>query len=230
MTEKRRIAIYDLDRTITVWPTYSQFLLRSAAHVAPWRLLLAPAVPLLMLLYKLGAIGRGRLKVWMWALLLGRSDPDRLDRAVARFVRRTLAGNIRPGALRQIRADRAEGAMLVLASAAHEIYARPIAEALGIEAVVATRIVVGADGRVGPDLQDANLYEAAKLAALERFLAERGVARADALITFYSDSASDRPVFDWCDVPVAVDPSRRFGHSAARSGWRVMSWGRGARA
>jgi HAD superfamily phosphoserine phosphatase-like hydrolase len=225
MTGKRRIAIYDLDRTITVWPTYSHFLVRSARRMAPWRLALAPLVPLAMLLYRLGVLDRDALKVWMWALLLGRADPDRLGRAVDDFVAWTLARNVRAGALRQIREDRGRGALLVVATAAHELYARPLAEALGIDAVVATGVAIAGDGRVGPGLRNGNLYGQAKLAAVEAFLAENGIARTDAEVTFYSDSASDHPVFNWCDVSVAVDASRGLVRLAAARGWQATSWG-----
>src|SRR6478735_5442103 len=102
----KRIAIYDLDRTVTRWPTYSHFLLRSAWRIAPHRLPLAPLVPALMLLYRLRLFGRDRLKTLMWAVLLGRADPHRLDAAVAEFVDFTLRRNIRAGAPRQIARDR----------------------------------------------------------------------------------------------------------------------------
>jgi HAD superfamily hydrolase (TIGR01490 family) len=225
MSARRRIAVYDLDRTVTRWPTYSHFLLRSAWRISPHRLLLAPLLPPLMLLYKARLFSRDRLKVLMWAVLLGRADGARLDAAVAEFVSFTLRRNIRAGAPAQLREDRARGAMLVLATAAQEIYARPIAEALGFDAVIATRAAVADDGRVGPALLDGNVYGNAKLAALERFLSERSIARGDASITFYSDSASDRPVFAWCDAPVAVAPSRKLAQLAERSGWPVVDWG-----
>lgn len=226
MTRARSIAIYDLDRTITHWPTYSHFLLRSAWLIAPLRLLTAPIVPLLMLAYRFKIIGRDRLKVVMWALLLGRTHPERLHAAVEDFTLYTLARNIRPGAWNQIGRDRDDGAFLVLATAAHELYARPIAEALGFDAVVATRAVCGADGRIGPGLAEANCYGQAKLAALQSFLEQHGIERSETFISFYSDSSSDSPVFKWSDHPVAVNPSRRLSRSALRNMWPVADWGR----
>ena len=222
----RLIAIYDLDRTVTFRPTYSLFLLHAASRMAPVRLLLAPIAALAMAAYALKLLNRDRLKTVMWALLLGRADPDRLDRAVASFTRRSLNGNIRAGARGQILCDRHEGAMLVLATAAHELYAGPIATALGFDAVVATRIVVGADGRVGPRLEGGNVYGDSKLAALTGFLESRTVQRSDAILAFYSDSASDRPVFEWVDRPAAVNPSPRLARLAAAKGWQILDWGK----
>jgi HAD superfamily phosphoserine phosphatase-like hydrolase len=222
---RRAIAVYDLDRTITRRPTYSHFLLHAARRNAPLRLALVPLVPICMLAYIAGLIDRDRLKSAMWGLLLGKADPQRLSEAIGSFTRWTLSANIRPGARRQIAHDRDRGALLVLATAALDLYARPIAEGLGFDAVVATRMAVGGDGRIGPALAEANVYAAAKLAALERLLVDREIARADTQISFYSDSSTDRPVFIWADEPVAVAPSRKLARMAAEAGWTVMDWG-----
>ena len=220
-----RIAVYDLDRTVTFRPTYSLFLLHAASVVAPARLLLAPVAGVAMLAHGLGLFSRDRLKSIMWALMLGRVKPACLGVAVGSFTLRTLQRNIRPGARAQIARDRQAGALLVLATAAHEHYAGPIASALGFDVVVATQAVVHADGRVGPGLVGANVYGDGKLAALLRFLDSRSVERSGATISFYSDSSSDRPVFERVDRPVAVNPSRNLARLAARRGWPILDWG-----
>ena len=221
-----RIAIYDLDRTVTFRPTYSLFLLQSALRIAPARLLLAPLASVAMLAHGLNLFSRDRLKTMMWALLLGRVEMNRLQAAIDDFVSRTLRSNIRPGAPAQIARDRDDGAMLVLATAAHELYAKPIAAALGFDAVVATTALVDTDGRVGPALAAANVYGFSKLAALCRFLQESSVDRRRISLSFYSDSSSDRPVFEWVDEPVAVNPSRKLARLASEKGWTIQNWGR----
>ncbi len=220
----RSMAIYDLDRTVTVRPTYLLFLLETAGRLAPMRLLLAPMLGPLWVGHKLGFYSRDRLKSLMWATLLGPVDRSRLDGAVAAFARRTLARNIRPGARAQLARDRAEGAMLILATAAHELYAAPIAEALGFDAIVATRMQPRGDGRIGPHLAGANVYGRSKLDALLQF--QRGNEAPCTPMAFYSDSSSDLPVFDWVDRAVAVNPSRRLERLAASRGWPVVDWGR----
>jgi predicted membrane channel-forming protein YqfA (hemolysin III family) len=57
-----KLAIYDMDRTITIRGTYTPFLLHVAARMAPWRLMLAPLVLIAMLAYVLRFIPRKRLK------------------------------------------------------------------------------------------------------------------------------------------------------------------------
>lgn len=220
----RRMAIYDLDRTVTVRPTYLLFLLATAGRLARLRLLLTPMLGLLWIGHKLRLYSRDRLKSLMWATMLGPIDAAQLDRAVAAFARGTLARNIRPGARAQLARDRAAGAMLVLATAAHELYAAPIAEALGFDAIVATRLRARDDGRIGPHLDGANVYGGSKLEALLDF--QRGSEAPCVPGAFYSDSSSDLPVFDWAEQAVAVNPSRRLERVAASRGWPVVDWGR----
>jgi len=45
-------------------------------------------------------------------------------------------------------------------------------------------------------------------------------------LSFYSDSSSDRPVFEWVDEPVAVNPSRKLARLASEKGWTIQNWGR----
>jgi phosphoserine phosphatase len=44
-------------------------------------------------------------------------------------------------------------------------------------------------------------------------------------VRFYSDHASDAPVFEWADEPVAVNPHPRLRRLAAERGWAVEDWG-----
>jgi hypothetical protein len=66
-----RLAIYDMDRTVTFSGTYTGFLVHVAKRMAPWRLALFPGVVLLMLAYVLKLISRQRLKEMNQALMIG---------------------------------------------------------------------------------------------------------------------------------------------------------------
>jgi len=58
---------------------------------------------------------------------------------------------------------------------------------------------------------------------IARWLEHEGLTRAH--VRFYSDHASDVPVFDWADEPVAVNPHDRLLVLARRRGWRIDDWG-----
>jgi HAD superfamily hydrolase (TIGR01490 family) len=222
MTE---LAIYDMDRTITRKATYTPFLLHAARARAPWRLLLVPLVLLSMLAYVAKLIDRGRLKEINHALLLGRHNhPAELALVAGSFADETMRTNILPGALAQIAADKAAGRRLVLATASYRLYAATIAERLGFDDVIATNSVAGLDGRIRAKIDGENSYGPAKLRMILAWMAAEGLRREDCRIWFYSDHASDAPVFDWCDVPVAANPSKRLRAMAGVRGWPVVEW------
>lgn len=219
------LAIYDMDRTITVRATYTPFLIHCALRRAPWRLLLLPLVLLSMLSYAARLIDRGRLKEINHRLLLGaRRTQAELAPLVESFAAGQIEGNIRPGARAQIARDRAEGRRLVMATASYRFYAAAIADKLGFDDCIGTNSILGLDAVLHAKIDGQNCYGAAKLAMIEAWLAERGLTRAH--VRFYSDHASDRPVFDWADEAVAVNPHARLARLAAARGWRTEDWGR----
>ena len=218
------LAIYDMDRTVTRHATYTPFLLHCALQRAPWRLLFLPVVALSMLLYLARIIDRGRLKEINHALLLGRSiHPDDLMPLVNGFANRTIAHNIRPGAIKAIARDKAEGRRVVMATASYRLYASAIAERLGFDDTIGTNSVIGRDETVRARIDGENCYGAAKMRMIARWLEHEGLTRAH--VRFYSDHASDVPLFDWADEPVAVNPHDRLLTLARRRGWRIDDWG-----
>ena len=218
------LAIYDMDRTVTRHATYTPFLLYCAARRAPWRLLLLPLVAVAMLGYLAKVIDRGRLKEISHRLLLGhRRHPDELRPLVEGFARQTMAGNVRPGARAAIARDKAEGRRVVMATASYRLYAVGIADALGFDDCIGTNAIVGLDSRVHAKIDGENCYGPAKLGMIEAWLAAQGVARGH--VRFYSDHASDAPVFEWADEPVAVNPHGPLRRLAATRGWAVEDWG-----
>ena len=218
------LAIYDMDRTITRRATWTPFLLHCAAKRAPWRLLTIPLVIASMLLYVAKIIDRGRLKeINHWLLLGGETHPAVLGPLVESFADSTLLHNIRPGALAAIARDKAEGRRVVMATASYRFYARAIAEKLGFDDTIGTNSILGLDARVHAKIDGVNCYGPAKLQMIEAWLAEHGLTRAH--VRFYSDHASDAPVFEWADEPVAVNPHDRLRRLAAERGWPVVDWG-----
>jgi HAD superfamily hydrolase (TIGR01490 family) len=216
----QRIALYDLDRTVTRAPTFTPFLVHMAASGNPLRLLALPLWVLAMLGYKAKLYGRKPLKQFGLALLVGRvvRGPALAPR-IAAFVAKQLAGNIQPGARAQIAADRAAGVRLVLVTAAPEIYAEALAEALGFEAVIATRHQRDASGHLLALIEGENNYGGEKVARVAAWLAAQGLARSAVHLTAYTDHASDTPILDFADAGVLVGRYAR-----AQRGWRQVDW------
>lgn len=219
-------AVYDMDKTITYAPTWTAFLVRTAAVESPWRLALLPAAAVATLGYVVGLVGRARLKEIAQRLLLGpRLSEPVAARAADRFAERIVESGIYAGALAQIAEDRAAGYRLVLATASYGFYAEAIAARLGFEAVIATG-VVREHGAIVPRIAGENCYGPAKLAMIEAWLAGQGIARADAVVRFYSDHVSDEPSFEWADVAIATNPHTQLRAMAWERKWRVEDWAR----
>jgi len=216
----QRIALYDLDRTVTRTPTFTPFLIHMAASGNPLRLLGLPVWVLAMLGYKAKLYGRKPLKQFGLALLVGRvvRGPGLAPR-IATFVAKQLTGNIQPGARAQIAADRAAGVRLVLVTAAPEIYAEALAEALGFEAVIATRHQRDASGNLLALIDGENNYGAHKVARVEAWLAGQGLARSAVHLTAYTDHASDAPILDFANAGVLVGR-----YTKPQSGWACADW------
>lgn len=216
----QRIALYDLDRTVTRAPTFTPFLVHMAARGTGLRLLGLPLWVLAMLGYKAKLYGRETLKRFGLRLLVGRvvTGPA-LQPRIDAFVARQLAHNIQPGARAQIAADRAVGVRLVLVTAAPEIYAVAIAAGLGFDACIATRHRRDARGHLLAAIEGANNYGARKVARVEEWLAAQGLTRANVHLTAYTDHASDAPILDFADEGVLVGR-----YAKPRLGWTSADW------
>jgi HAD superfamily hydrolase (TIGR01490 family) len=216
-------AIYDMDRTLTRHGTYTPFLLHCALRRAPWRLLLIPFVIASMLAYVAKLIDRGRLKEINHRLLLGhKRHPHELQPLVDSFAKKTIASNIRPGARKAIARDHAEGRRVVMATASYTLYADAIGRRLGFDDVIGTGSIIGLDARVHAKIDGENCYGPAKLRMVTGWLEKSGLTRGH--VRFYSDHASDAPVFEWADEAVAVNPHDRLARLAKERGWRVEDW------
>jgi len=217
-------AIYDMDRTVTRRATYTPFLLHCATRRAPWRLFLLPFVAASMVAYVMKLIDRGRLKEINHRLLLGgKRRPAELKPLVESFAEATLAHNVRPGARDAIARDKAEGRHVVMATASYRFYAGEIARRLGFDECIGTNSILGLDERVHARIDGQNCYGPAKLTMIEEWLGKSGLRRGH--VRFYSDHASDAPVFEWADEPVAVNPHDKLARLAKSRGWRVEDWG-----
>lgn len=220
-----RIAIYDMDRTITRRGTYAAFLTHMALATAPWRLVLLPFVALVMLAYVLKLIDRRRAKEWNQTLMMGhRVSREAIHAHVERYADRVIARNIRAGALAQIAADRAEGAMLVMASASYRLYVAPIARRLGFDHVIATDHMTQGTHYLRAKIAGENCYDTAKLRMIQAWMVREGIVRADCHVRAYSDHVSDAPMLDFADEAFAANPHAALRALAGERGWPVVEW------
>ncbi len=225
MMTHHRLAIYDMDRTVTFTGTYTGFLVHVALHMAPWRLILLPLVPLVMLAYVLKLIRRQTLKEINQALMIGaRVERAKLMPHVESYADKVVGGNLRAQAVEQIARDRADGRTLVLATASYRLYVTPIARRLGFDAVIATDHMNQDLPYVRARIAGENCYDTGKLRMIKAWMAAQAIDRRDAHIRAYSDHVSDAPMLEFADEAFAANPHRPLAKLAAERGWTRVDW------
>jgi HAD superfamily hydrolase (TIGR01490 family) len=226
--EARRamLSVFDLDRTLTILPTYTPFLWFAVRNRAPWRMLLLPLLLPVAALYALKLISRRQMKQAMhWAALGSGISEREAARLADRFAQRLVARGLYAKGVALMEAERKAGRRIILATAAPHFYTAALARRLGIADVVATASS-WRDGRLMPAIGSPNCYGADKRALVEAFMERSGIARETAHIRFYSDHQSDLPMFELADEAIAVNPSTNMRGIAATRGWPVLDWRR----
>ena len=112
---------------------------------------------------------------------------------------------------------RAAGREVVLVSSSGEEVVGPIGEMLGVDRVIATRMVVE-DGHYTGDIAF-YAYGEGKAVAITELAAARGWDQASCYA--YSDSATDVPMLSAVGHPVAVNPDKALRKAAADKDWPI---------
>jgi HAD superfamily hydrolase (TIGR01490 family) len=97
----------------------------------------------------------------------------------------------------------------------------PLAAALGLDGVIATRGGIDRAGRYDGTVRF-SAYGPAKSRAIRQVAAVRGYELADC--TAYSDSITDLAMLSVVGRPVVIDPDRALRRRAARLGWPIRSF------
>lgn len=216
-----RVAVFDLDGTITGRDTFQRFLI-SVLLRSPTRWARAPLLAWAVGLFALRRRDNHWLKAYFLRHIVGGQPGGRVARLAASHVRSVLKTEVLPRALDEVNRHRAAGARLVLASASPDLYTRPLGAALGFDAVVCTEVERDGDGRPTGRLRGGNCYGEEKRRRVERLLRAEGLDWGD--VTAYSDHHADLPLLRVAGTGYAVDPSPRLRREAAAAGWPVLDW------
>jgi HAD superfamily hydrolase (TIGR01490 family) len=119
-----------------------------------------------------------------------------------------------------IEAHRAAGREIVIVSSSGAEMVEPIGEMLGVDRVVATRMVT-VEGRYSGEI-DFYAYGENKAEAMRQVAAEGGYDLADCYA--YSDSITDLPMLSAVGHPTAVNPDRGLRKAALERGWPVLQF------
>ena len=115
---------------------------------------------------------------------------------------------------------KAQGRHVYLVSSSGEEMVSPIGELLGVDGVIATRMVVE-DGRYTGDVE---FYAAGpnKATAVQKLAADHGYRLEDCYA--YSDSITDTPLLEVVGHPHAVNPDRALRRLAIERSWPTLAF------
>ncbi|HVE97681.1 MAG TPA: HAD-IB family hydrolase [Mycobacteriales bacterium] len=119
-----------------------------------------------------------------------------------------------------IEEHRAAGRHVVIVSSSGEEVVAPIAEMVGADRAIATRMVV-ADGKYTGEIEF-YAYGPHKAEAITALAAEQGWDLAECYA--YSDSMTDLPMLEVVGHPVAVNPDKALRRVALDRGWEVRDF------
>lgn len=216
------VAIFDLDGTITARDTFSRYLLGYLRrHPRRWPRLLPLAVAGAGFASALA--GNTRMKQAALRAVLGGVHRAEIQAWSARFVSHCIDTMLRRGAITRLEAHRRAGHNLVLATASPDLYVESVAQRLGFDRVVCTKIAWTSDNHVSGDLDGHNLRGEQKLAAVQRIIAADAT-NTPPFVVAYSDHHSDLPLLRWAGRAVAVNPTARLAAAAAAEGMTIEDW------
>lgn len=148
--------------------------------------------------------------------------PQAAAEAHERFMAEVIRPHIRPQVLALLQQHRDAGDQLVIVTATNEFVTRPIAQALGVQELVAVELARGADGWITGDIQGTPSFREGKVSRVADWLRARGLDWTGVNTIFYSDSTNDLPLLEAVNTPVATNPGAGLRAIAQTRGWRIL--------
>lgn len=142
--------------------------------------------------------------------------------AHGRFMREVVQKAITPQARALVDGHRAAGDELVIVTATNEFVTRPIADAFGIQELIAVELERDAQGWVTGEIRGTPSAREGKVTRMEQWLASRRLSWDDVETTFYTDSLNDLALMEKAAHPVATNPDERLRALAVERGWRIL--------
>ena len=215
----QRAAFFDMDKTLVP--------VNTGIRYARWRV-------------QRGEMKRAELlRVLGWSLqyTLGLVDA----KSVSTFAARTMTGideasfreechawflaDVLPMVTQKARAEvelkRREGYVLVILSGSSPYATEPLANALGIDHVLCSRLTVS-EGRFTGTIVPPLAFAEGKVTLAEGWAEDHNVSLKESV--FYTDSISDLPMLDLVGEPRIINPDPRLKRLAKKRGWSIERW------
>ncbi len=155
----------------------------------------------------LGAHSRATLESWRTEFLQTEVMPKLLTSAKTLVAKHQAAGDL-----------------VAIVTATNEFITRPIADAFGVEHLIATLVETKADGEFTGRHAGLPSFREGKIVRVAQWLAEKEdcLLQDFATSTFYSDSLNDLPLLAQVTHPVATNPDPTLLAHAQAQGWPIL--------
>ncbi len=151
---------------------------------------------------------------------LAEHDMAELDAWHQQFMREKIAPIMLPKARELLQRHRDQGDFLLIITATNRFVTAPIAEAFGVDEMLATDPQIQG-GRYSGEVEGTPCFQQGKVTRLNQWLAQTGQNLAGSW--FYSDSCNDIPLLELVEHPVAVDADETLSAHAELRGWQQIS-------
>lgn len=215
-TPPRVAAFFDMDKTLIAENSGAMFMKfrHARGEVTSWELAKGLGA---YLRYKVGV-----LNIQEWAREALREFEGQEEEALARQAREEFAPQvieaIYPEARELVAHHQALGHVVAIVSGATRFVVEPLAEALGVEHMLYTRLEV-AEGRFTGRVIEPVCFEEGKIYWLEQFIEDQGIELAKSY--FYTDSVTDLPLLELVGHPVVTNPDPMLYRVARKRRWPV---------
>jgi HAD superfamily hydrolase (TIGR01490 family) len=167
--------------------------------------------------YKLGILDIRNWTKNMMVQFRGENEAQLEEQAIEWF-EDMVAPTIYPAAAELVRSHQAQGHVVAIVSGATKFVVRPLAERMGIQHMLFTRLEVENGSFTGRVIEPI-CFEEGKIYWLQQFVEEQGIELAKSW--FYTDSITDVPLMDIVGHPVATNPDPLLYRTAVRRRWPV---------
>jgi HAD superfamily hydrolase (TIGR01490 family) len=138
------------------------------------------------------------------------------------FMREVILPAIRPQATALVQRHRAQGDRLLIVTATNEFVTAPIAQAFGIDTLIAVQLERDQNGELTGRIVGTPSFGRGKVDRLQQWLVQQGLTWEGIRSTFYSDSINDLPLLEKVNHPVATNPDARLRAVAQQRGWPIL--------
>ena len=144
---------------------------------------------------------------------------SQIQEDIEHFVINRLQHMVKPGSRSLLAKHQNKGDDLLIVTAVSSLIANPIANFLGVEAVLATEPEI-VDDHITGKIAGIPCFREGKVTRLEEWMLQFNKTLDDSY--FYADSMNDLPLLELVSFPVAVDPEEGLAEIANKRSWKVL--------